>query len=420
MISTRLIAFLLALMLLALCRCTPAANTSGEVAAADLPVPELTNLDGRLLAEIKAGGGAQVERWAPAYARLIGRADSLLDAPLYAVTQKTGVPPSGDKHDYLSLAPYWWPDPEKEDGLPWIRRDGERNPRTAGLDVDVTARRNAFGNFYHLSLAAYLSDRQAYADRARQQLRTWFLDPETRMHPHLEYAQGIPGRNDGRCYGIIEFRAITEVITGVELLGFLGELTDAEREGFTSWISDYTDWLVSSELGREEGSRHNNHGTWYDVQLVSMLRYLDRQEEAGAVLERAKTDRIAAHLAADGSQPEEIARTKSLSYSTMNLEGLTILAYHGKRMGIDLWNYQDEEGVGLPDAYAYLRPYALGEREWTYPQLGDLAEVRRELRGQFLRAGSQMDEPDYCSEAMRGARSDSSLQRLLYPCPGAR
>jgi hypothetical protein len=28
----------------------------------------------------------------------------------------------------MSLAPYWWPDPKSPNGLPYIRRDGERNP----------------------------------------------------------------------------------------------------------------------------------------------------------------------------------------------------------------------------------------------------------------------------------------------------
>ena len=41
---------------------------------------------------------------------------------------KTITPPSGDKHDYMSQAPYWWPDPAKADGRPYIRRDGQRNP----------------------------------------------------------------------------------------------------------------------------------------------------------------------------------------------------------------------------------------------------------------------------------------------------
>src|SRR6187549_4051597 len=45
-----------------------------------------------------------------------------------SVMDKSITPPSGDRHDYMSQAPYWWPDPSKPDGLPYIRKDGERNP----------------------------------------------------------------------------------------------------------------------------------------------------------------------------------------------------------------------------------------------------------------------------------------------------
>src|SRR5207302_521491 len=58
-------------------------------------------------------------------------ADDALTAGPWAVTDKTQVPPSGDKHDYLSQAPYWWPNPNTPDGCPYIRKDGQRNP-----DVD--------------------------------------------------------------------------------------------------------------------------------------------------------------------------------------------------------------------------------------------------------------------------------------------
>ena len=393
--------------------------SGGEVPTAGFAPPALTNMDGAGIARVKAGVGAQDPAFRPAYTELLEQADSLLTAPLYAVTQKTTMPPSGSKNDYLSLAPYWWPDPEATDGLPWIRRDGEVNPLTRGLNVDVTARRYALDNFYRLSLAAYFSGKEAYADRAIQQLQTWFLAPDTRMNPHLNYAQGVPGRSDGRCYGIIEFRSIIEVITGVELLDHLGQLTDNDRREFDAWLRRYADWLMTSDLGREEASRLNNHGTWYDAQLVSILRHLGRKAEARKLLETAKIERVAAHLAADGSQPEEIARTKSLSYSTMNLEGLTILAYHAKRMGIDLWGYQDETGTGLPQAYAFLKPYALGLEVWPHEQLGSLEDARRTLRQQFLRAGSEMQQEDYCQIGSADTRSRNSLDNLLFPCPAS-
>jgi alginate lyase len=66
--------------------------------------------------------------WRPAYDRLVREANGALTAGPFSVMDKKRVPPSGDKHDYVSMGPYWWPDPTKPNGLPYIRRDGERNP----------------------------------------------------------------------------------------------------------------------------------------------------------------------------------------------------------------------------------------------------------------------------------------------------
>ena len=60
---------------------------------------------------------------------LLNKADKIVkEAKLYSVMDKKQVPPSGDKHDYMSTGPYWWPDPTKPDGLPYIKKDGQRNP----------------------------------------------------------------------------------------------------------------------------------------------------------------------------------------------------------------------------------------------------------------------------------------------------
>ena len=48
----------------------------------------------------------------------------LLAIPLQNVVDgKKLVAPSGDKHDYISVGTYWWPNPDTSDGLPYIRRD---------------------------------------------------------------------------------------------------------------------------------------------------------------------------------------------------------------------------------------------------------------------------------------------------------
>ena len=59
----------------------------------------------------------------PALAKLEREAQKALTAGPFSVTSKEVTPPSGDKHDYMSQAPYFWADPSKPDGLPYIRRE---------------------------------------------------------------------------------------------------------------------------------------------------------------------------------------------------------------------------------------------------------------------------------------------------------
>src|SRR5206468_435997 len=62
-------------------------------------------------------------------------ADKALEGGPFSVTDKSMTPPSGDKHDYMSLSPYWWPDPAKPDGKPYIRKDGQFNPEREKYDL---------------------------------------------------------------------------------------------------------------------------------------------------------------------------------------------------------------------------------------------------------------------------------------------
>ena len=83
-----------------------------------------------------------------------------------SVMDKAVTPPSGDRHDYMSQAPYWWPDPSKPDGKPYIRKDGERNPEISKItDRDNLGR---LGDAVTtLSLAYAYTGREAYATPRR-------------------------------------------------------------------------------------------------------------------------------------------------------------------------------------------------------------------------------------------------------------
>ena len=129
---------------------------------------------------------------AKALRKLVADADRALAVRPPAVTEKTKVPPSGDKHDYMSLAPYFWPDPSKPDGLPYVRKDGKVNPESRDEAANDTLRMRLIGGSVEtLALAYFFTKEEKYAAHAARMLRVWFLAPETRMNPNLRFAQAV-------------------------------------------------------------------------------------------------------------------------------------------------------------------------------------------------------------------------------------
>src|SRR5262245_20731820 len=127
-------------------------------------------------------GGAQESASPPVRARLVRDAERALGEGPFSVMQKVRVAASGDKHDFLTLAPYWWPDPTRPGGLPYSRRDGETNPESKRDTDDVP-----FGKMIEalttLSDAYRETHDERFAARAALLLRAWFLDAATRMNP---------------------------------------------------------------------------------------------------------------------------------------------------------------------------------------------------------------------------------------------
>jgi len=304
----------------------------------------------------------------------VAAADKMIGDGPFTVMRKQRTPTSGDKHDYMSQAPYFWPDSNSPSGLPYIRHDGVRNPEinqiTDHAEMDRVAR-----NSRALAAAYHLTHDETYAQRAAGLLRAWFLDPETRMNPNLRYAQAIPGVNDGCGIGIIESRGLTGVVDALGLLAGSKSWTAADQNGVEKWFRDFLEWLQTSKNGRDESKATNNHGTFYDVQIVDFALFTGQRELATQTLEAAKTKRIAAQIEPDGRQPRETDRTKGLSYSVMNLDGLMQLARLGEHSSVDLWNFETPDARGIRKALDWLVPFASGEQKWPYEQIEPFARA---------------------------------------------
>jgi len=338
-------------------------TTTALLAIDNPPPPAVFSLSSKDLTAARERLARHDPALAPALAQLRAEADKLLKQKPSSVMDKSCVPPSGDKHDYLSLAPYFWPNPKTSDGLPYVRRDGEINPESKeGTDANTFG---ALGEAVEtLGLAYYFTGYEPYADKAALLVRTWFLDPATRMNPHLKYAQAVRGKNDGRGTGILDSRHLVEVTDGVALLAGSSAWKIESQKALLVWLDSFYRWVTESKNGKDERAAKNNHGSWYDAQIVHYALVLGHKDEARKTAETALTSRIGAQIEPDGRQPLEIARTKSFDYCCFNLEALLQLARASGHADVDLWTFATPDGRSLRSALHFMAPYADPKKPW--------------------------------------------------------
>ncbi len=414
MTSAQNVRLIFSLLLLCAVQAHPGqAQAPSHAKAAPSPVkaapPRVFLLDAQQLARLKTSPASDPHRIEVVRAAT-SAADGAMHQGPFSVMQKSVTPPSGDKHDYMSQAPYFWPDPGKPNGLPYIRRDGERNPELKKIsDHDNLGRTGQ--NARDLALAYYLTGNPAYGQRAVLVLRTWFLDPATRMNPHLEFGQGIPGINTGRGIGLIETRSLMPVVDAVGLLAGSPWWTSSDQQGMQKWYAAFLNWMLTSDKGRAENAARNNHGTWYDLQVIDYALFLGKRDLAVDTLQRVKTRRIAVQIEPDGRQPLELARTNAFSYSTGNLDGLEQLATLGSEVGVDAWHYRTPDGRSIRAALDFLLPYALGEKPWTYKQISGFHGDA--LSHVVQRAADAYHDPVYLAAAAKLSAGKSDLETVL-------
>ena len=299
---------------------------------------------------------------------LLRKADKLLkEAKLYSVMDKKQIPPSEDKHDYMSTGPYWWPDPSTADGLPYIKKDGLRNPSYYEI-TDSQELDKVEDAALTLALAYYFTNENKYANFASKLLKTWFLDAETRQNPNLNFGQGIPGLNTGRGTGIIETRDTYRIIDAAILIQKTPNWSDAAHQALKKWFSDYLTWMIESPIGKDEADSKNNHGTFYSEQVIAFALFTDRKEVALKEIEIFK-NRMESQMKPDGSQPLELVRTKSWNYVNMNLYGYFLIAQLAENVTISLWDHQISEGKNMKNALDWILPYLKNEKIWEYEQI---------------------------------------------------
>jgi hypothetical protein len=301
--------------------------------------------------------------------KIVKEADKKVGKPVITITENENLQASKDPHDYFSIGRYFWPDPSKPDGLPWIGRDGETNP-----DAVNASDEKKLGEMIHaveyLALAYHLTGEEKYGAEAARYLRGFFLDAETKMNPHLNYGQSVPGKATGRGSGLIDTRGFMTLPDVLKLLEKCPAWTVKDRGEMKAWWALYGEWMQTSKIGLDEKKTTNNHGAAYDVQLAAVLVMAEREEDAKNVLGESLPARLDAHITPEGKQPRELARTKSWSYSCFNLKNICKGGVMAQSLGVSFWDHQGQEGRGsLKKAMLFLVPFLKNPGSWPEKQI---------------------------------------------------
>ncbi len=294
-------------------------------------------------------------------ARVLRNAQKYLGEKPATVTAAQSQRSAGGLHDFFSEGDYWWPDPSKPAG-PYLQRDGMTNPDNfvqhrqylMKLSVQVPAQ----------AAARKLTKDRKYATHAATHLRAWFVDEATRMNPNLEYAQAIHGRTTGRGTGVIDTIHLVEVARAIPFIAASGALTPAQFGAAKQWFADYANWMATSKNGIEERDTKNNHTTCWFMQVAAFAKLTGNKELLAFCAERFRKVILPGQIEPDGSQPQELRRTKPYGYCLFNLEALATLAQIISETGDNLWTFETPDGRSVRKAIEYMFPFIADKTAW--------------------------------------------------------
>jgi len=342
-------------------------------------------------------------------ARVLRDANRYVDQKPVTVTASRSARSAGGLHDFFSEGDYWWPDP-KNPGGPYLRRDGMSNPdnfddhRRALMRFSVQAPA--------LAAAWRLTGDKRYANRAADHLRAWFVNPQTRMNPNLQYAQAIHGITPGRGTGIIDTIHLVEVTQAVPFVRDSGALSNSDGAAIHRWFEDYIAWLTTSKNGIEERDTNNNHATCWGMQVAAFAKLTGNRKQMDYVRTRYKSVYMPDQQSADGSFPRELARTKPYGYSLFNLEAMAAICQILSEGGQDLWRWKTTDGRGIAKAIAFMFPYIRDKSKWPKPADVMYFKDWPMRQSALLFGGLALDEPEYIAE-WKKLPPDSTIEEVI-------
>jgi hypothetical protein len=345
--------------------------------------------------------------------RIFTAADQYLTEQPVTITAYSSPRSAGGKHDYFSEGDYWWPDLKNPNG-PYIQHDGMSNPDNFNahrlalirLSVQVPA----------LAAAWQLTHEKRYSQHAAEHLRAWFLEPATMMNPNLQYAQAIHGITTGRGTGIIDTLHLVEVVRSIRFLERARAFSPGESAGLRKWFSDYVTWMATSKNGIQERDAKNNHGTCWVAQAAEFATFTGQTDITGFCRTRFKEVIVPNQIAADGSFPLELARTKPYGYCIFNLDVMSAVCQILTTPHDNLFSFTSPEGRSFANAMAFMFPFIADKSKWPYKHDVEYWDDWPVRQPSLLFAGIALDRPQYFP-VWRGLNPDPTVAEIIRNYP---
>jgi hypothetical protein len=164
------------------------------------------------------------------------------------------------------------------------------------------------------------------------------------------------------------------IMDAIQLLKASPVWTDKDQSGMEGWVKDFIQWLGNSKIGKEEMNAPNNHGVWYDAQLLAYAGFMRDTSLVKTIYNRVLS-RLDKEMDAQGSFPLEMRRTTSLHYSVFILNAYSSLATRFQPLGLDLWKANTPSGKSLRKGFDFILPYLLKKQPWTGPQINEFKQA---------------------------------------------
>ena len=298
-------------------------------------------------------------------AAVIQSAQSFLDILPQTVTNSKCERSAGTVNDHYSEGDYWWPDPKTPKG-PYIQRDGESNPENFVVHREAVFRLSEIVGT--LTSAYLITGDIKYIHAIQIHLSAWFNEPATRMNPDMRYSQAIKGRFTGRSIGLIDAIHFIEVARSVKILHDSNAINEEVFHGVKLWFGQFLDWMFTHPYGVEEMNAKNNHGTCWVMIAAAFADLTGDSAKLEFCRARFKEILLPNQMAADGSFPLEIKRTKPYGYSLFNLDAMATICKILSNPADDLWHFTTNDGRNMSKAIEFMVPFITDKTAWPYPK----------------------------------------------------